>query len=45
MDQDPADEMAAHRDMLAADRRTAFGNVLLLREDSQAALPVILDLP
>ncbi len=37
MDQDLAEEMAAHREMLAADRRTAFGNTLRLREDSHAA--------
>ena len=37
IDQDLADEMATHREMLAADRRTAFGNILRLREDSHAA--------
>jgi FtsX-like permease family len=35
MDQDLADEMAAHREMMAEDRRRAF-NSLRLREDSQA---------
>ena len=30
-------EMAAHREMMAADRRTAFGNTLLLREDARDA--------
>jgi putative ABC transport system permease protein len=37
MDQDLADEMEAHREMMAEDRRTAFGNVLRLREDGRAA--------
>jgi macrolide transport system ATP-binding/permease protein len=37
MDQELADEMAAHRDMMAEDRRTAFGNALRLREDGRAA--------
>jgi macrolide transport system ATP-binding/permease protein len=37
MDRDLADEMAAHREMLAEDRRAAFGSTLRLREDSHAA--------
>src|SRR5580692_297973 len=37
MDQDLADEMAAHREMMAEDRRRAFGSTLRLREDSRAA--------
>src|SRR5580704_17090765 len=37
MDRDLAEEMRAHREMLAEDRRAAFGNVLRLREDSHAA--------
>ena len=37
MDRDLAEEMLAHREMLAEDRRAAFGNVLRLREDSHAA--------
>ena len=30
-------EMASHREMLAGDRRAAFGNPLLLREDARDA--------
>jgi hypothetical protein len=37
MEQDLADEMSAHREMLAEERRPAFGNALRLREDSRAA--------
>jgi predicted permease len=37
MDQDLADEMSAHREMMAEDRRRAFGSALRLREDSHAA--------
>ncbi len=37
MDRDLADEMSAHREMMAEDRRTAFGSALRLREDSHAA--------
>ena len=35
MDQELAEEMAAHREMMAADRRGAFGNALHLREQSR----------
>jgi macrolide transport system ATP-binding/permease protein len=37
LDRDLADEMAAHREMLAADRRTSFGSALKLREESHDA--------
>lgn len=36
-EQDLADEMAAHREMMPAERSVAFGNPLRLREDSRAA--------
>jgi predicted permease len=37
MDRELAEEMSAHREMMAEDRRTAFGSALRLREDSHAA--------
>jgi len=37
MDQELADEMSAHREMMTEDRLAAFGSTLRLREDSQAA--------
>jgi hypothetical protein len=37
LEQELADEMRAHREMMTAERRTAFGNDLRLREDSRAA--------
>ena len=37
MDQELAEEMSAHREMMAEDRRRAFGSTLRLREDSHAA--------
>ena len=37
MDRELAEEMSAHLEMMAEDRRTAFGSALRLREDSHAA--------
>src|ERR1700675_71661 len=36
-EEDLADEMAAHREMMPTERRAAFGNPLRLREESRAA--------
>jgi predicted permease len=37
LEQDLADELEAHREMMSENRRQAFGNALRLREDSRAA--------